>query len=218
MQKSLTVLCLELLDNKVTPLGCEFLGKTLTPGPTCPPVMVLKLDHNLFGSKGCILLSEGLKTNENLKLLSLCYCDIDAEGARSLFEILIFQKSKLEELILTGNHFRNEGTKTILNGVSIEKELKKIYLADNQFNEEPDMLECIKTCMTRNKNLARYDFRYNDLLDEAVIFFTEMLGPEEEGKISHVTEIEISERATGKKEVDEGPPAKFETYIKLFKD
>jgi len=26
-----------------------------------------------------------------------------------------------------------------------------------------------------------------------------MLGPEEEGKISHVTEIEISERATGKK-------------------
>lgn len=33
----------------------------------------------------------------------------------------------------------------------------------------------------------------------AVIFFTEMLGPEEEGKISHVTEIEISERATGKK-------------------
>ena len=33
----------------------------------------------------------------------------------------------------------------------------------------------------------------------AVIFFTEMLGPEEDGKISHVTEIEISERATGKK-------------------
>ena len=33
----------------------------------------------------------------------------------------------------------------------------------------------------------------------AVIFFTDMLGPEEEGKISHVTEIEISERATGKK-------------------
>jgi len=90
MQKSLTVLCLELLDNKVSPLGCEFLGKTLTPGPTCPPVMVLKLDHNLFGSKGIILLSDGLKTNENIKLLSVCYCDIDQEGARSLFEILIF--------------------------------------------------------------------------------------------------------------------------------
>lgn len=61
------------------------------------------------------------------------------------------------------------------------------------------MLESIKTCMTRNKTLARYDFRNNDFKDDAVIFFTEMLGPEEDGKISHVTEIEISERATGKK-------------------
>lgn len=47
----------------------------------------------------------------------------------------------------------------------------------------------------------------------AVIFFTEMLGPEEEGKISHVTEIELSERSLGKKLVDEGPPEKWMTYI-----
>jgi len=105
----------------------------------------------------------------------------------------------MEELILTGNSLRNEGAKMVLNGVSIAKELKKIYLADNQFNEEEEMLKSIKMCMTRNKQLARYDFRNNDLRDDAVIFFTEMLGPEEEGKISHVTEIEISERATGKK-------------------
>ena len=66
-----------------------------------------------------------------LKVLSLAYCDIDHTGARALFEVLIFQHSKLEELILTGNHLRNEGTMQILNGVSIAKELKKIYLADN---------------------------------------------------------------------------------------
>jgi hypothetical protein len=40
-----------------------------------------------------------------------------------------------------------------------------------------------------------------------------MLGPEEENKISHVTEIEISERATGKKLVDEGPPEKWSSYV-----
>ena len=39
----------------------------------------------------------------------------------------------------------------VLNGVSIAKELKKIYLADNQFNEEEDMLKAIKQCMGRNK-------------------------------------------------------------------
>jgi len=66
----------------------------------------------------------------------MCYCNIDHNAARALFELLIFSKSKLEELILTGNHLRNEGTKTVLNGVSVAKELKKIYLGDNQFNED----------------------------------------------------------------------------------
>ncbi len=45
-----------------------------------------------------------------------------------------------------------------------------------------------------------------------------MLGPEEEGKISHVVEIEISERSTGKKLTDEGPPEVYTPYIKLFKE
>ena len=51
-------------------------------------------------------------------------------------QILIFSKPILQELILTGNKLRNEGVKTVLNGVSIAKELKKIYLADNQFNQD----------------------------------------------------------------------------------
>jgi len=164
--KSLTCRLLELIDNKITSLGCEFIGRALKPGSTCPPVEILKLDHNQFGSRGVNALAEGLKQNEMLKTLSLCYCDIDQTGARALFEILIFQKSKLEEVFLTGNHLRNEGSIMVLNGVSIAKELKKIYLADNQFNEELEMLEAIKGCMTRNKNLPAYDFRHNDLKDD----------------------------------------------------
>ena len=135
-----------------------------------PPVVYLKLDHNLFGSAGVNALAEGLKINEQLKVLSLCYCDIDEKGARALFEILIFQKGKLEEMMLTGNKLGNDGTITILKGVSIAKELKKIYLADNQFNEDQEVLDAIKDCMTRNKNLARYDFRYNALEDVGKYF------------------------------------------------
>jgi Ran GTPase-activating protein (RanGAP) involved in mRNA processing and transport len=78
----------------------------------------------------------GIKENVNITTLSLTYCSIDHTGARSLMELLIFSKSKMEELILTGNNLRNEGAKMVLNGVSIAKELKKIYLGDNQFNEE----------------------------------------------------------------------------------
>tara|TARA_B110000285_G_scaffold212843_1_gene256706 strand:- start:21 stop:758 length:738 start_codon:yes stop_codon:yes gene_type:complete len=134
MQKCSTVQCLELLDDKVTPLGCEFLGKTLTPGSSCPPISILKLDHNAFGSDGLKQLASGIKENIYIKMLSLTYCDIDQHGARSLFEMLIFSKSLLEELILTGNNLGNEGSKIVLNGVSIAKNLKKVYLADNNFN------------------------------------------------------------------------------------
>lgn len=51
-----------------------------------------------------------------------------------------------------------------------------------------------------------------------------MLGPDtdENGeptdKISHVNEIEISERSRGKKLTEEGPPPVYTTFIKLFKD
>lgn len=98
------VACLEFLDCKVTPLGCEFIGKCLNkPLAHCPPVQVLKLDHNQFGTSGMLALKDGLKANEWVKTLSLTYCGLDAGSGRTLFEILIFQKSKLEDMILTGN-------------------------------------------------------------------------------------------------------------------
>lgn len=68
--------------------------------------------------------------------------------------MLIFSKSKLNELFLTGNNLRNEGVIKVLKGISAAKELKKIWLADNQWNDDIDVLEAIKSCMTINKNLA----------------------------------------------------------------
>jgi hypothetical protein len=50
------------------------------------------------------------------------------------------------------------------------------------------------------KMLVSY-ISHSQYISLAVEFFIDMLGPEEEGKISHVTEIEISERATGKRKV-----------------
>ena len=146
------------MDNKVTHLGCEFIAKALTPGPKCPPIMKLMLDHNHFGSKGCNALMQGLKMNENIKELSLKFCSLDQDCARGIMEMLIFSKSKLEQLYLNGNNLRNEGTIKVLRGVSAAKELKKIHLADNQFNEDMEVLEAIKACMSANKTLAKYDF------------------------------------------------------------
>jgi Ran GTPase-activating protein (RanGAP) involved in mRNA processing and transport len=105
-----------LLDNKITPLGCEFIGRLMMP-KTNSSIMVLKLDHNDIGAAGVRNLAEGLAVNKTLNSLSLTYCNIDKDGARPLFEILIYSQSKLEELILSGNHLRNEGVIIVLRGV-----------------------------------------------------------------------------------------------------
>jgi Ran GTPase-activating protein (RanGAP) involved in mRNA processing and transport len=53
------LLILELLDNQITRLGCEFLSKILVPEAKLN-LQVLKLDHNSFGSEGIKALAEGL--------------------------------------------------------------------------------------------------------------------------------------------------------------
>lgn len=51
---------------------------------------MVKLDHNNFGSEGLAYLAEGLSMNKTITQLSLKYNKIDASGADSLFQILIY--------------------------------------------------------------------------------------------------------------------------------
>lgn len=64
---------------------------------------------------------------------------------------------------MSGNVLRNEGVKKVFTGVAVSKSLKKIYLADNQWNDEESVLDKMDFCMTTNKTLAKYDFRYNNI-------------------------------------------------------
>lgn len=158
---------LELLENKITPLGCDFISRILVPeSPSA--ITVLKLDHNDIGSEGMKKLAQGLTMNKNLEELSLTYCDIDAEGARPLFEILIYTKSGLKRLNLTGNHLRNEGIIKLLRGVSAAKVLEQFNIADNQFGDDDDVLQAFKFCMMHNQTLGHYDLKFNSINDEGV--------------------------------------------------
>jgi Ran GTPase-activating protein (RanGAP) involved in mRNA processing and transport len=144
-------------------------------------------------------LADGLSLNKTITSLSLTYCNIDFNGARALFEVLIFTKSTLEELNLTGNHLRNEGVSVVLRGLSIAKSLKKIYLTDNQFNDDPEMLEGFKKCMCKNKTLGRYDLMYNNIQEDGVTFFMDVI----ENNAKHVYELEFSERGLAKDQIKE---------------
>lgn len=168
------VVLLELLDDKITPLGCEFIAKSLHPKMN-PQIQILKLDHNTFGSHGVINLSKSLAINPFLRLLSLTYCAIDASAAQALFEILIYTRSALEEVNLSGNLLRNEGVRRVLFGTSVAKSLKKISLADNQFNDDAEMLKAIEFCMIKNKKLSKYDFKYNNITDNGKNRITSIL-------------------------------------------
>ena len=48
-------------------------------------------------------------------------------------------------------------------GASIAKSLKKILVADNQFNDTADVVKALEFCMVKNKNLTKYDLKYNNI-------------------------------------------------------
>jgi len=97
VQQAKGVTVVELLDNKMTALGCEFVGKLMHPR-TNSNIQVLKLDHNDIGGPGVMALAEGIAINKSLVSLSLTYCNIDYTGARAIFEILIYSQSKGSDL------------------------------------------------------------------------------------------------------------------------
>ena len=88
-----SVIVLELFQNNITALGCQFIGKMITPGAIpdnkCN-LIYLKLDHNPIGSEGMKYLGEGLRLNKNIQTLSLSYCNIDDEGAYAIYEVLLY--------------------------------------------------------------------------------------------------------------------------------
>ena len=67
---------LDLTDNGITQLGCEFLSNSLVDPETC--LVKLKLTGNPIKTEGLQLLSVGLKVNNTLEKLSLKNCGINS--------------------------------------------------------------------------------------------------------------------------------------------
>merc|ERR1712160_232402 len=114
--------------------------------------------------------------------------------AQALFEILIYTRSALEDINLSGNMLGNEGIVKILQGTAVNKALKKIWLSDNQFNDDDEVLKAITFCWTKNTHLMRYDFKYNIISSEGLQTMTQCLVAEAQ----HVYDVEIPERIDDK--------------------
>lgn len=123
---------LDVLENKISPLGCQFLGKSLA-NPNLR-IQHLKLDNNNIGTEGLKCLSVGLRTNGCISKLSLKNCGIDVKGAIYIQQILANISSKIRSLKLQGNNLENQGIYLILKAVNVNEMLEKLNIADTGLN------------------------------------------------------------------------------------
>eukprot|EP00742_Colponemidia_sp_Colp-10_P002864 GILJ01003058.1.p1 GENE.GILJ01003058.1~~GILJ01003058.1.p1 ORF type:complete len:328 (+),score=52.41 GILJ01003058.1:56-1039(+) len=179
---------LEFMDNRITPLGCELLSSSL---PKCQSLAFLRLDHNEFGAEGVRQLAVGLSMNSTLRVLSLAYCNIGPEGGQPLTEILIYYQSKLKELNLQGNHLSSAGVVSVLMACRRTKSLSKLSLADNQFGEEPEVLEQLTFLFANKSNLNCYDLRFNAICDVGGRCILDSIKTQK-----HVHQVLLTERMT----------------------
>jgi hypothetical protein len=160
-----TVEDLQFTDNGVTPLGCEFLGRTLGPNGN-KVVNLIRLDFNQFGTEGIEKLSLGLSQNSTLRHLSLRYCGIGEEGGQYLAHILMFIRNALEVLELRGNYLKNKGIIDVFTGARRAKCLRELDVFDNKFTDTPDVIEAVKELFECNTKLDTYNLAGNQISDD----------------------------------------------------
>ena len=193
---------IQFTDIGVTALGCRFLGQALggstkIPGTVpnanfVPPVTYLRLDCNRIGGAGVVQLAAGLAQNKNITALSLQYCAIGENGGLPLRDILMYQQSKLEILMLRGNELQDAGVEALLSGVRRSKTLKVLDITDNKANlEQPGILALLLECFTGVLTLEKYCLGGNQLTDVGVEEVVKGVTGQ-----AHVKEIQIPERCS----------------------
>ena len=123
----------ELMDSGITPLGAGALGSSLMLGANAS-LRTLRLDLNLgLGDEGVAALCRGLRSNRNLRVLTLSHCSLTERAAQSIAtDFLASPLCILEALDLTGNQLAAEGVFTLATAASRSKTLKELLFCDNQ--------------------------------------------------------------------------------------
>ena len=183
MRGTASVLTLELLECGITSLGCEFLGRLLSPEFN-NPLLTLKLDHNDIGNVGVSNLARGLGMNSVLKVLTMSYCGFDEEAARPLMHILIYQESAMQELDLQGNKLGTQGACLILHSLKINQSLNKLNIADNGVVGNENFIDKLVEMLTANTNLFTMDLRLNSIEDEPVVDLLDRMKNSASGRIN----------------------------------
>lgn len=174
---------LDLLRNKITAVGAEFLGRVLGP-PVESKVNNLHLDFNPIGSVGVEKLANGIAQNKALTVISLTHCNLDSKCAPAICRILIYIESKLKELDLSSNELRSSGLIEICPAASIAKSLASLNVADNLIEDNAGVYDNLGKLVQYARSLKRIDIGNNFLSNEGIKL---LLPPLATGQ--HITDI-----------------------------
>ena len=158
---NLNLTILELIENKIKTLGCQFLGNLYLKNPKSLNIQSLVLDQNNLSDEGIDSLTKGLRKSACLKSLSLNYCNISSKGAQHLQRLLLYVNTSIEILNLQGNYIENEGFYQICRALEVNNILKEIDLTDNQILEEKLMLEQFLQTIAKNPTLYLVNLTHN---------------------------------------------------------
>jgi hypothetical protein len=122
----------ELMDSGVTSAGCVSLGESLMLGANAS-LRTLRLDLNPgIGDEGVGHLCRGLRSNRNLKVLTLAHCGLTSVAAEVISkEWLASFLCSAEAIDLSGNKLGAEGLALLSAAASKSKTLKELILVDN---------------------------------------------------------------------------------------
>ena len=121
----------EFMNCGVGPEGCWALGDALMLGANTS-LQTLSLDINPgIADAGTMQLCEGLRSNPTLTKLQLSYCEVAADGAAALAEVLSMPTCALKSLDLSGNRLGSEGLASLASGLAANTSLEELNLADN---------------------------------------------------------------------------------------
>lgn len=168
--KELNISFLELMDCNIATRGAFALGRSLSCAVNTN-ITSLRLDHNTdLKSEGISALCQGLRTNSSLKNLSIQYCNVDSDGAKSIAETLSFKRSAITSLNLTGNNLGGKGLATFsCQGLSQNSSLVELVVADNGIRstlEDVLALETFGQAVSAHPTLTTIDLMHNYIGDE----------------------------------------------------
>lgn len=121
----------------------------------CSRFKLLDLSKNSLGQQGSDTVCRTAQLCENLETLLLDECDLDADAAPVMAEMLR-EHSTLTTLSLRNNRFGSEGVITLCQGAEDSSSLEAIYLANNGI-ETKEAAQAIAEMMRQCDTLGEID-------------------------------------------------------------